>query len=186
VSVTVENARGTWSLVAHPDHPPVSVWSVEVEMVATADGLRLKYRVEGAGGVMVPERVSPARTDGLWKATCFELFVLPDGAAGYVEFNFSPSTQWAAYRFYGYREGMRDLALTVPPSIRGAAEGDGFALEVDLTLHGLALDVTRIGLSAVIAEAGAKSFWALGHAAGAPDFHDRDCFTARLAAPEAP
>ena len=44
--------------------------------------------------------------------------------------------------------------------------------------------ILHLGLSAVIeAMDGTKSYWALAHAPGPPDFHNRDCFTARLAAP---
>jgi hypothetical protein len=40
-------------------------------------------------------------------------------------------------------------------------------------------------LSAVIeAKDGSKSYWALAHPPSKPDFHNADCFTARLAAPE--
>jgi hypothetical protein len=176
---------GSWALVPHPDYPPVAVRSVRVDVAVTADGWRLDYRVEGAGGVLLPERAAGTRTDGLWKTTCFELFVRADDAVGYSEFNFSPSGDWAAYRFDEYREGMRDLTLATAPDVRGSSEGDCFHLEVALAADGLAPNAARIGLSAVIEEAGAKSFWALNHAAGAPDFHNRDCFTARLAAPEA-
>ncbi|QQV78928.1 DOMON-like domain-containing protein [Sphingomonas aliaeris] len=172
-------------MVPHPDYPPVAARSVRVDVAVTADGWRLDYRVEGAGGVLLPERAAGERTDGLWKTTCFELFVRAEEGAGYSEFNFSPSGDWAAYCFDLYREGMRDLVLAGSPDVRGSSEGDCFRLEVALAADGLAPDAARIGLSAVIEEAGAKSFWALDHAAGAPDFHNRDCFTARLAAPEA-
>ena len=37
------------------------------------------------------------------------------------------------------------------------------------------------GLSVVLEEAnGAKSYWALAHASGRPDFHAADCFVAKL------
>jgi hypothetical protein len=43
----------------------------------------------------------------------------------------------------------------------------------------------RLGLTAVIeAVDGSKSFWALEHPAGSPDFHNADCFVARLPAPD--
>ena len=45
----------------------------------------------------------------------------------------------------------------------------------------------RIALSAVIEEVdGTKSYWALRHPPGAPDFHHPDCFALELPAPEAP
>ena len=35
------------------------------------------------------------RADELWRTTCFELFLRPDGGRGYVELNLSPSERWA-------------------------------------------------------------------------------------------
>ena len=44
----------------------------------------------------------------------------------------------------------------------------------------------KLGLSAVIEEIdGTKSYWALAHAPGPPDFHHPDCFALQLPAPEA-
>ena len=43
----------------------------------------------------------------------------------------------------------------------------------------------QMGLSAVIEERdGTKSYWALAHAPGPPDFHNRNCWIARLPAPD--
>jgi hypothetical protein len=54
-----------------------------------------------------------------------------------------------------------------------------------LSLPGAA--VWRLGLSAVIEEtSGRKSYWALAHPKGKPDFHHADCFTLELAAPSRP
>ena len=40
---------------------------------------------------------------------------------------------------------------------------------------------SRLNLTAVIEEEGGhKSYWALAHASGPPDFHNRDCFIAHL------
>ena len=61
---------------------------------------------------MRPEATARVRTDELWRTTCFEAFVRTDG--GYVEYNLSPSGAWAAYRFDGYREGMRGLEIAPP------------------------------------------------------------------------
>ncbi len=40
----------------------------------------------------------------------------------------------------------------------------------------------QLGLSAVLEEKdGTKSYWALAHPDGKPDFHEPGCFTAKLA-----
>ena len=168
-----------YRLAPHPDHPPLGITGVAVDLTfATGGFLHLTYRVEGGGDVTWPAPVAPARTNELWRRTCFELFVRADEGGGYAEFNFSPSGQWAAYAFDGYRAGMRDLSLPVPPAV--GRDGD----TVRVTLAGA--PAGAMALTAVIEEAGGRrSFWSLAHPAGAPDFHHADCFVARLAAPGA-
>lgn len=55
---------------------------------------------------------------------------------------------------------------------------------LDLDRLGLPADAPwRLGLSAVIEEtSGAKSYWALAHAPGKPDFHHPDAFALDLPA----
>jgi len=44
---------------------------------------------------------------------------------------------------------------------------------------------SKLALSAVIEEIdGTKSYWALAHPPGKPDFHHPDCFTLTLGAPD--
>jgi hypothetical protein len=171
----------TFSLIPHPDHPPLAVRAVEVEVLGGADGVRLTYRVAGAEKLLVPARTSPARADELWRTTCFELFLGFDDDERYVEFNFSPSTRWAAYAFDGYREGMAPLERDVAPDIERKPDG----VKVDCDLGGLPHGELRMALTAVIEEeGGVRSFWSLAHPPGAPDFHHPACFAARLPAPE--
>jgi hypothetical protein len=105
-----------------------------------------------------------------------EAFVATDG--GYLEFNFSPSTEWAAYRFSGYREGMAELDIPAP-KITVSQTDHALQLTADIALPEPA---TRLGLSAVIEEKdGTKSYWALHHPPGdRPDFHHPDCFALDL------
>jgi hypothetical protein len=167
----------------HPDHPSASVRDVSAELRGEGGRLSLVYRIEGAERVAWPAPSRPVRADELWRATCFELFLQFDDGERYVEFNFSPSTCWAAYAFDGYREGMAELPLRVSPRI--ALLPDGIAVSCDLT--GLPHGELAMGLSAVVEEeGGVKSYWALAHAPGPPDFHNPACFMARLPAPRAP
>ena len=166
----------TLLLHAHPDSPSL-VARIEVELARTGDGLSLTYSIFGdLDRVAVPPARDAARTDGLWKQTCLEAFLAAD--PGYYEYNFSPSGQWAAYRFDAHREGMR-IAATPGPAIDWSA-GEGMARLV-ATLR-LPPDLTgRLGLSAIIEDkAGNRSFWALAHPSGAPDFHHAACFAASL------
>lgn len=139
----------------------------------------------GARDIYLPARVWPARTDELWRRTCFEGFVRAARARAYVEFNFAPSTQWAVYQFSRYRAGMRAAREIVAPRIEVQATDESFELRVSLELDGIlpAEADWRLGLSAVIEEAnGRKSYWALAHPAGKPDFHHSDTFVSRLPA----
>ncbi|NTS64414.1 DOMON-like domain-containing protein [Sphingomonas sp. HHU CXW] len=173
-----------YSLTPHPDHPPLGVRGVTVDLRMIDGGaMLLNYVVDGAETAVWPERTSAVRSDGLWRTTCFELFLMFDDEEHYVEFNFSPSSAWAAYAFDGYRDGMAELSRDLVPHVTRIRQG----VEVDCDLGGLPHGELLMSLTAVIEEEGGRrSFWALAHPPGAPDFHHRDCFTARLPAPAQP
>jgi hypothetical protein len=174
-------------LKLHPDSlcPAVKWIVVEVERPSPT-GLKLHFKLAGAiGDLQLPDRAQGTRTADLWQHMCFEFF-LRGGEGSYLEFNFSPSTQWAAYEFGGYRSGMSNAPDSLRPAIRFVAGGEGLALMAEI--EGLpSAGSWRIGLSAVIEEkSGNKSYWALAHPSGAPDFHHADCFAAELSPVEAP
>ncbi len=172
-------------LIAHPaqDLPALAI---EAHCARAGNGLTIAYRISGPiTALRIPAPATPDRTDNLWKHTCFEAFVRPDERSGsYFEFNFSPSTQWAAYRFSGYRQGMTPLAVPTP-NIVAHVKPESMELRVSLALGALTDLVEaprwRAGLSAVIEhDSGAMSYWALAHAPGKPDFHHADCFVLDL------
>jgi hypothetical protein len=152
----------------------------------------LHYRVKAApSNLRLPAPAAPVRADGLWQHSCFELFVRTAAPGPYFEFNFSPSSKWSAYRFDGHRSGMTTASIPTPPCIRMHCAPDLVELTVQLELDQLpemaGAAEWHIGLSAVIEEAdGRKSYWALAHPAGPPDFHHSDCFALELAAPSGP
>lgn len=175
---------GTHRLIPHPDSPPGAIESVEVELERSGEGLWLRYTIcAPLDGLVLPEPARPIRVDGLWQTTCLEAFVHDGTGEGYREFNFSPSSEWAAYRLTAYRAGMEALAMPATPDIA-----------LDVSDHHLALETTvpledcdhRVGLCAIVEEAdGIKSYWALAHPSGPPDFHHPACFALRLPAPSA-
>jgi hypothetical protein len=135
----------------------------------------------------MPTVTTPSRTDELWRHTCFEAFVRASPDAGYYEFNFAPSTQWAAYRFSDYRSGMRVANEMRAPRFAVDSSGESYGLRVSAELDrlpGLPGDAAwRLGLSAVIEEtSGRTSYWALAHPPGKADFHHWDCFAQELPA----
>ena len=172
------------SLLPHPATAPGPVRSIEVDVsrVAPAE-LSLRYRVAGTiADLQQPEPAPPIRTDELWRHTCFEVFLQLGN--GYCEFNLSPSSQWAAYSFTGYRSGM--VALDIPaPAIRAEIGEDELVLRTLIDLSVLQASEAeaswQLGLATVIEQKdGRLSYWALNHPAGQPDFHHRDCFQLEL------
>lgn len=180
-----------YDLIPHPDFPAPPGISISVEAERDGGGLRLIYGLAGDEEdkfVSYPPPGTRGRTNGLWKHTCFEAFVLVGDQLGYSELNFSPRGEWAAYAFDAPREGMRDLIGASEPFaylIYRGDDGDGVHRWLYLTIDAFDTSVDwHLGLSAVIeARDGAKSYWALAHAPGPPDFHNRDCFIATLPAP---
>lgn len=157
------------ALTPHPDTPCPAVRRLEAAARRTGSGLALRYVLAGdLGGLAIPPAAAAARADGLWAHTCFEAFLGGDGEA-YLEFNFSPSGQWAAYRFDGYRQGMAPLEMA-PPRIEVTRSNGVLELTAEITLD--LEGPLRVGLTAVVETAsGAVSYWALQHPAGEPDFH---------------
>ena len=150
--------------------------------------LVLHYFVTGKiSDLRMPQGTTPARTDELWQHTCFEAFIRAPPSAVYYEFNFAPSTQWAAYRFGAYRDKMCEANVVSAPRIDVRSSGELYELQASLALagiSGLPSDaIWRLGLSAVIEEtSGLKSYWALAHPPGKADFHHADCFAYELPA----
>lgn len=140
--------------------------------------LALRYRVSDPARVLVvPQAAAGERRDNLWKRTCFEAFILIPGGEAYYELNLSPSTQWAAYRFDGFRAGMADAQGVVAPQLEWVTTDGGFELRARVDLSGLAGlpadESWRIGLTAVIEDAPDHlSYWALTHPPGFQDFHN--------------
>ncbi len=174
---------GTHRLICHPDTPACGVGAVDVRWYETGKGqLILRCQVQGVAALRVPPFAGKGRADELWQTTCLELFLKDAGGGAYREFNFSPSGRWAAYRFDAYREGMAALDLMTWPEVSGASGEFTFVLTAVLDARVLA-GAAAAGLSAVIEEKdGTKSYWALAHAPGRPDFHDPACFALALPA----
>lgn len=176
------------ALLPHPSRPPREVRSVEFSLLGFDAGwLRLRWRIEGAGRLMAPVLAGKGRADGLWRTTCFELFVRPGAGDAYSEFNLSPSERWAAYDFTAYRAGMQDRPMPRDPDCALRGSGELRIFDAAIPLAGLAPLPWHCGASAVIEEeGGVRSYWALAHAQGQPDFHSPACFAMPVAAPEAP
>ena len=175
------------ALKPHPCCPAPAVARVDVDVRRSSkERLDLRYRVEGdLNRIEIAPRNEGGRADNLWQATCFELFLRPVGGTGYAEFNFSPSGRWAAYSFARHREGMSELGLSSPPVVTTTRGTHALETNVALSLEGLqAAGPCLLNFSAILLDKErGRSFWAVVHPAGEPDFHDPACFTLELPAP---
>ena len=178
------------ALLSHPDTPGEAVWRIAVEVnLVAGTSLGCNYSLHGdLARVCVPGARTGRRADGLWQHTCFEVFVAADADPGYLEFNFSPGLDWAAYRFAAHREGMTPANLAQAPGLNVRRSADRLELSATVHLAGLgALSRAprlRLALAAVVEEDGGRlSYWALQHPAGDPDFHHTDGFALELDGP---
>jgi hypothetical protein len=123
----------------------------------------------------IPGRRRAGFADGLWRHTCFEVFLARKGSRAYREYNLAPSSEWAGYVFQKYR--LRGNGGAPSPRIRVRRSGGTLKLDARIAAKGR----LRLGLSAVIEEKnGALSYWALRHPPGKPDFHHRRAFALEL------
>ncbi len=176
------------ALIAHPSTPNDAVRSLGVRLRTQGDDILVfHYSLEAdMSRLRVPPSGAGGRMDALWKHTCFESFVAPADAPGYYEFNFSPSLDWAIYRFNAYREGMSPAETGRAPKILVHRGEEGLELESAVHLGDLAglreARHLRIALAAVIEDENGKlSYWGLRHPSGKPDFHHRNGFELEVA-----
>ena len=182
-------------------HPATSAGSdvivtASVQVPAQTSGdtdpgfLTLHYVLEGqTDKLRMPPKAPGGICDGLWQHTCAELFVRTRGASAYREFNFSPSGQWAAYRFSSERQRDPEAEARDPasaPLIEVQATGHRTTLYVRLPMRALALgsvaETLWLGLNMVTEHAdGSLAYWALHHPrVDRPDFHHPDGCTLPL------
>lgn len=158
----------------------------EATVLSARDALVFEYRMRGAlAALCIPPVGAAERTDGLWRHTCFEAFIRNADGAAYAELNFSPSTRWAIYAFERYRDGMRPVPVDEPPTVSVRQEANALTLRavVPAVLVRDTVPARRhlLALSAVIEDrSGARSYWALAHPPGPPDFHHAAGFVMNL------
>ena len=158
--------------------------------------LGIQFELQGgADRIRLPPKSGNQPADGLWQHTCAELFVRTANSPAYQEFNFSPSGQWAAYRFSSERQ--RDPQSEAenpagPPIIHVHGAEQCIAMEIRLPLHCVQRDTGGGGLLlglCMVTELvnGDLSYWALHHPRpDRPDFHHPDGCVLPLSWPPSP
>lgn len=176
----------TFALIPHPAAPAPGVYDLVCRLMRIPGGLAVNYRLTGdLDRLRVPApREAPGCADGLWRHTCFELFVAPRETPDYLELNFSPSGEWAAYAFARYRKRV-PLDVEAAPRVAVEHAPGVLVLDAAVPLDRLAPRYAaaplRLGLAAVIEDRdGSLSYWALRHPAARPDFHHPDAFVLDL------
>ena len=167
-------------LKVHPSTPCSAAIQIEVAITRPRSYcLDLSYVITGQiKELSLPPAAAARRADELWRHTCFEAFI-GTNLAEYYEFNFAPTSAWAAYRFTEYRRGQSSLAIP-NPVITVRSDSERYSLQASLQLESLCVPEQppwHLGLSALIEDkTGRLSYWALAHASDKPDFHRRESF----------
>jgi hypothetical protein len=170
-----------FSLRSFPATAPAPELCIDGAAALRSDVLELRYVVRGAlADVVFPPPVAqPLRRHGLWQTTCFELFLAPRGSERYWEFNVSPSGDWNAYRFTGYRCRMQEeRAFSSLPCLL-ESRSDVLSLQFCLDLRAILPEIPELeaGVAATLLhQERPMTFWALAHPGAEPDFHRRDAF----------
>lgn len=194
VTAAAARVSGGFALQPHPRTPVPSGWRVDVATRWSSPGLVVEYTLAvPAGRVALPPRSAvPGVRDLLWKGTCGELFVGVRGEPGYIEFNFSPSGDWASYAFDGYRENGRGRSWHGPPPEVRVVQGEDATRLVATVPHEAFLCLQRDGLMPPLEASftlvledlqGGLSYWSVAHPRAEPDFHDRAGFVADFEMP---
>ena len=173
----------TQALICHPSNQKSPVNEIQVTLHHEPQGdLLIHYELTGIiEQIKIPALQPSQFVDGLWAHTCFELFIAVNDEEGYYEFNFSPSTQWAAYAFSDYRVRNTDWHLTQEPIIVVTQTSTHLSLEARVAAADLPMikanSSIQLGLTAVIEmNTGQHAYWALKHPEDQPNFHHRAGF----------
>jgi hypothetical protein len=170
-------------LFNHASTPSLAIRSIVANVKRSSDCVDVSFLVVGQIELLrLPTPHESTRADELWQHTCFELFARSQGNVAYSEFNFSPSMQWAAYTFTGYRKDMTRMEVHNPPRIDMSQNAGQLQFDVKMDARDLPGPIAQLALSAVIEErSGSKSYWAVAHRADKPDFHHEHGFVLTLA-----
>ncbi len=160
-------------------------FQVTGEIARRPGALTVRYELLGPlDELAIPgPAAAPARKDGLWEETCFELFLAVKNSPRYREFNLSPSVHWNVYRFADYREGMEEEGAydSLPFRVERGPDALSLALEIDLSRIVPGEQALEIGVTAVMKfRSGEASHWALTHPGPGADFHRREGFSLEL------
>jgi hypothetical protein len=157
--------------------------NVKIESKITVEDLTLKLKYIIVGDILslkIPKYGDAKFTHGLWNATCFELFLVKKEQNGYVEFNFSPSKEWAIYEFSDYRQKTGDIE-NITPFIEFFHDEYSAEMIISFDISTLTMiDFEHLsGAFSVVllTNENELSYWARKHLKDKADFHDLNNFS---------
>lgn len=164
--------------------------SIIVEILPDVDSWKITYKLKNIGlAIYIPElSSSPNRQDNLWQTTCFEIFIKAANRKPYVEWNFSPTGDWACYFFHTYREQGPIIDTIKPHIITQLSNQESqqcFSLEATIPTPKRLFHAENyeVALCSVTNQTnGSMKYWALKHAPSKPDFHHETSFQLRVRA----
>jgi hypothetical protein len=150
--------------------------AVSGEVTISQQRILMRFSWEDPLEIMqIPEREPElSRLHELWKSTCFEAFIQPEGLESYLELNLTPAGRWNAYSFQSYRNPQPvkealEVRLVRMLGSQNQIEGEFSFIPKNQRFN--------CGLSAVIENQGGKiEYFSLAHLAAKPDFHDAKAF----------
>jgi hypothetical protein len=157
-------------------------FSVEASFKIQDSAFRLEYRLRGPlDQLLIPAKSTvSAFKDELWKHTCFEAFLQDKKSPAYWEFNFSPSRDWAIYRFASERQRIEADIKDIELVIQQERYPGELIMKIDIRPKE-AFNVGRVGLTTVLEhEDESRSYWALTHTQAKADFHAPESFIINL------
>jgi len=155
-----------------------SIFEITGQLKKNKDELILHFLLKGKLSELIipPLNSSQLFKDGLWEHTCFEFFIKDLNEKSYTEFNFSPTGDYAIYKFSDYRQRNEKMKCDFIPQIKASQKENELSLNVCLpTLSG------QIALSAILENKNnEKEYFALIHPDKKPDFHSPASFILTL------
>lgn len=170
-------------MVPHPSTSPKSPLRLRgvVEAIAASE-IAVTYDMTGElNNLRWPELAKRMFCQGLWKTTCFELFIGIPNSQRYLEFNFSPSTEWCGLSFQSYRHDPSDIRELAFSRFDITRSENAFSMHVHFGFPEPLLDLEKskcsAALTAVVEETdGRLTYWADAHRSEVPDFHNDQSF----------
>lgn len=157
-------------------------FTIEAGFTHQESAYRLEYRLSGPlDQLLIPSKASASSfRDELWKHTCFEAFFQDVKSQAYWEFNFSPSREWAIYRFDAYRERSKADTMPIELVVQQERYPGEIIMKVDIRPKDF-FNIGRVGLTTVLEHRDeSRSYWALTHTGEKPDFHAPESFIINL------